>query len=160
MLTHDTVADARNPGQCRDRNLDRNHDLNHVRNPGPNHGRRRRPRTTLAAAVDMAAVTAIVERKPMIRLLVLLITQLANVLFLLQTFVPFLKRQWFWDAQHELHFSVCWAWLGFEFWKDDVVVKYNAEMHRRCAEAMANGEYQTLESVIAELKTKSRKPNS
>jgi fatty acid desaturase len=96
----------------------------------------------------------------MLRLLVPLITFLANSLFLVQTFIPLLKRQWFWDAGHELHFSVSWQWLGFEFAKDDVVVKYNAEMHRRCAEAMANGEYQTLETVIAEMKAKSRKPNS
>jgi fatty acid desaturase len=96
----------------------------------------------------------------MLRLLVPLITFLANSLFLVQTFIPLLKRQWFWDAGHELHFSVSWQWLGFEFAKDDVVVKYDAEMHRRCAEAMANGEYQTLETVIAEMKAKSRKLNS
>ena len=59
----------------------------------------------------------------MFRLLFTVITHLANVLFLLQTFVPVLKRTWTWDAKHELHYTVYWTWLGFEFAKDDVIVK-------------------------------------
>lgn len=61
----------------------------------------------------------------MFRLLFTGITHLANTLFLLQTFVPMLKRRWTWDAQHQLHFIVYWTWLGFEFCKDDVIVKHS-----------------------------------
>ncbi len=94
----------------------------------------------------------------MVRLLVPFITFVANSLFLLQTFVPILHRPWYWDAQHKLHYTVYWQWVWFEFAKDDVVVKYDAEIARRCAEALANGQYETLDVVIAELKAKSRKP--
>jgi hypothetical protein len=83
-----------------------------------------------------------------------LIMFLANLLWLGQTLVPLLHRAWHWDSQHQLHFAVWWEWLGFRFATDDVVVKHNAEMERRCAEAMERGEYQTLENVIAELKAK------
>ncbi len=100
----------------------------------------------------------------MLRILVLLlhgfvptITLLANTMFLLQMFVPVLKRQWFWDARHELHFSVHWEWLGFTFAEDDVIVKHSAQMAQRCAEALASGDFQILETMIAEMKVTSRK---
>jgi len=64
----------------------------------------------------------------MFRLLLIGVTRLADLLFLLQTFVPVLKRQWSWDARHDLHFTVFWTWLGFEFFKDDVVVKHDKKV--------------------------------
>jgi hypothetical protein len=43
------------------------------------------------------------------------------------------------------------------FAKDDVVVKYDSDTALRCAEAIADGKYEMLDTVIAELKAKSRK---
>ncbi len=91
------------------------------------------------------------------RYLVPAVTFLANALFILQTFVPVLKRQWYWDACHELHFSVHWEWATLSFARDDVVVKYDSDTALRCAEAIADGNYEMLDTVIAELKSKSRK---
>jgi hypothetical protein len=85
------------------------------------------------------------------------VTVIANVLFVLQTFVPVLKRQWYWDARHELHFSVHWEWCTFSFARDDVVVKYDTDTALKCAEAMADGNYEILDTVISDLKAKSRK---
>lgn len=93
----------------------------------------------------------------LVRYTVPVVTFVANFLFILQTFVPLLKRQWYWDACHELHYSVHWEWCGMSFAKDDVVVKYDSDTALRCAEAIADGKYEMLDTVIAELKAKSRK---
>lgn len=93
----------------------------------------------------------------MFRIVLTLVTFLSNFVFLFQTLVPLCRRNWYWDAQHQLHFTVWWEWFGMHFATDDVVVKYDAEMERRCIEAYERGEYKSLEDVIAELREKCRK---
>jgi hypothetical protein len=138
------------------------------RNLGPNRdGRSRatlrvrvlvRPLVHVAVAVMEAEAT---DRKEttMFRIVLTLVTFLSDFVFLFQTLVPLCRRNWYWDAQHQLHFTVWWEWFGMHFATDDVVVKYDAEMERRCIEAYERGEYKTLEDVIAELREKCRFPS-
>jgi len=96
----------------------------------------------------------------LVRYTVPVVTFVANALFILQTFVPVLKRQWYWDACHELHFSVHWEWCTFRLLEDDVIVKYDSATALKCAEALADGDFAVLDTVIAELKAKSRCPKN
>jgi hypothetical protein len=143
------------------------------RNLGPNRdGRRRatilvrvlvRPLVRVVVAV-MAVAVMVAEatdkkETTMFRIVLAVVTFLSDFVFLFQTLVPLCRRNWYWDAQHQLHFAVWWEWFGMHFATDDVVVKYDAEMERRCIEAYERGEYKTLEDVIAELREKCRFPS-
>ena len=81
---------------------------------------------------------------------------LAFLLWRVVQLVPLTHRTRYWDAQHQLHFCVWRQWFGRCFNVDDVVVKYDAEMERRCIAAIDRGEYQTLDEVLGELQARCR----
>jgi hypothetical protein len=82
---------------------------------------------------------------------------LATCLYYLLQLVPLIHRTWYWDGDRQLHFCVWRQWFGRCYSVDDVVVLYNAELARQCRAAIDRGEYQTLDEVIAELRTKAGK---
>ena len=77
---------------------------------------------------------------------------LATLLYYFLQLVPLTHRTWYWDGDRQLHFCVWRQWLGRCYSVDDVVVLYNAELARQCRAAIAAGQYQTLDEVIAELR--------
>ena len=79
---------------------------------------------------------------------------LAILLYYVLQLLPLTYRTRYWDADHQLHFCVWRQWLGRCYSVDDVVVLYNAELARQCRAAIAAGQYQTLDEVIAELRAK------
>ncbi len=80
----------------------------------------------------------------------------AILLYYVLQLLPLTCRTRYWDADHELHFCVWRQWLGRCYCVDDVVVKYDAEMERRCIAAIKRGEYHTLDEVLGELRATCR----